>query len=248
MASTGAQTSRVRPSSPPGLFASPQKRNLVFCLLIAVATLALYNGVNQHPFVNYDDPGYVTDNLHVRAGLSSPTIAWAMTSTAQANWHPVTWISHALDCQLFRLNPAGHHFTSLIIHTLSAALLFLALAYGTGQVGPSLFVAALFAIHPLNVESVAWIAERKNVLSTLFFVLTLGSYGWYARKPDWKRYLAVTFFFALGLMSKPMLVTLPCILLLLDYWPLARIAGLTAPAGSPQSEPSPRTIRADSRT
>jgi len=211
------------------LFSSPAKRNFVLGLLLVVATLVLYNPVNQHPFVNYDDPGYITDNLHVRAGLNWETIRWSMTATEQANWHPLTWISHALDYQFFGLNPAGHHFVNVIIHALCAALLFLVLVYGSGRTGPSLLVAALFAIHPINVESVAWIAERKNVLSTLFFVATLGAYLWYARQPGWRRYLAVTILFALGLMAKPMLVTVPGVLLLLDYWPLARIEGWEAP-------------------
>jgi len=206
-----------------GLFASPQKRNTVLCLLLIVVTLALYNPVNQHPFVNYDDPGYVTDNAHVHAGLTWDTIKWAFTTTEQANWHPLTWISHALDYQLFHSNPAGHHFDSLLIHALSAVVLFLILVYGTGRVGASFFVAALFALHPINVESVAWIAERKNVLSTLFFFLTLGAYGWYTAKPSWQRYLSVFVLFGLGLMAKPMVITLPCVLLLLDYWPLRRL-------------------------
>jgi len=205
------------------LFASPQKRNTVLCLLLIVVTLALYNPVNQHPFVNYDDPGYVTDNAHVRAGLSWDTITWAFSATEQANWHPLTWISHALDYQVFHSNPAGHHFDSLLIHALSAVVLFLILVHGTGRVGASFFVAALFALHPINVESVAWIAERKNVLSTLFFFLTIGAFGWYAAKPSWPRYLSVFVLFALGLMAKPMVITLPCVLLLLDYWPLRRV-------------------------
>jgi cytochrome c-type biogenesis protein CcmH/NrfG len=184
--------------------------------------LGLYNPVNQHPFVNYDDPGYVIDNAHVHAGLSWETICWAFTTTEQANWHPLTWISHALDYQLFHSNPAGHHFDSLLIQSLSAVVLFLILVYGTGRTGASFFVAALFALHPINVESVAWIAERKNVLSTLFFFLNLGAYGWYAAARSWQRYLLVSIFFAMGLMAKPMVITLPCVLLLLDYWPLRR--------------------------
>ena len=211
------------PGKPAGLFAAPEKRNVVLCLLLVVATLALYNPVNRHPFVNYDDDRYVTENPHVHKGLNWDTVAWAMTATEQGNWHPLTWLSHALDYQLFHQNPAGHHFTSLLIHAANAVLLFLLLMYATGRLGPSLFVAALFALHPINVESVAWIAERKNVLSTFFFFAALGAYCWYARKPDWKRYLAFTSLFILGLMSKPMVITLPFVLLLLDYWPLGRI-------------------------
>jgi protein O-mannosyl-transferase len=206
------------------LFASAQKRDSVVCLLLAVATLALYNPANRHPFVNYDDDRYVTENAHIRQGLTADTFAWALTSTEQANWHPLTWMSHALDCSLFRLNPAGHHFTSIVIHTANVVLLFLLLMWSTGRLGPSVFVAVLFALHPINVESVAWIAERKNVLCTLFFFLTLWAYGWYVRKPGWKRYLAVAGLFACGLAAKPMVITLPFVLLLLDYWPLNRIS------------------------
>jgi len=217
-------TKKTEPAAKPqALFASPEKRNPIVCLLLAVVTLALYNPVNRHPFVNYDDDRYVTENPHIRQGLTADTFAWAWTSTEQANWHPLTWISHALDCSLFRLNPAGHHFTSLLLHVVNVVLLFLILMWATNRMGPSLFVAALFALHPINVESVAWVAERKNVLCTLFFFLTLWSYGWYARKPDWKRYLVVAVLFAAGLASKPMVITLPFVLLLLDYWPLKRV-------------------------
>ncbi|MFZ0759439.1 MAG: tetratricopeptide repeat protein [Candidatus Sulfotelmatobacter sp.] len=214
-----------------GLFAVPEKRKPVLCLLLAVITLALYNPVNRHPFVNYDDDGYVTANAHVRAGLTWSTFTWALTSTEQGNWHPLTWMSHALDCSLFRLNPAGHHFTSVLLHAVNAILLFLLLARATGRVGPSLFVAAAFAVHPINVESVAWVAERKNVLCTMFFLLTLMAYGWYARKPHWKRYLAVVALFAAGLACKPMVITLPFVLLLWDYWPLGRVRGHDSVSG-----------------
>jgi tetratricopeptide (TPR) repeat protein len=200
------------------------------CLLLALITLALYNPVNRHPFVNYDDDRYVTQNPHVREGLSWESVSWAITSTEQANWHPLTWMSHELDCSLFRLNPAGHHFTSAVVHAVNVILLFLLLIGATGRIGPSLFVALLFAVHPINVESVAWVAERKNVLCTLFFLLTLQSYGWYARKPGWMRYLAVFTLFGAGLASKPMVITLPFVLLLWDYWPLARIRGSGAAA------------------
>lgn len=192
------------------------------CLLLVVVTLALYNPVNQHPFVNYDDDRYVTANHHVRQGLTADTIRWALTSTEQANWHPLTWMSHALDVSLFRMNPAGHHFTSVLLHAINVMLLFLLLMWATGRLGPSVFVAALFALHPINVESVAWVAERKNVLCTMVFFLALWAYGWYARKPGWARYLAVAALFAAGLASKPMVITLPFVLLLLDYWPLGR--------------------------
>jgi len=218
------------PAKPPGLFSSPEKRNVILCLLLVVATLALYNPVNRHPFVNYDDDRYITENPHVHNGLTWRTITWAFTATEQGNWHPLTWLSHALDYQLFHQNPAGHHFTSLLIHAANAVLLFLFLMYATRRLGPSLFVAALFALHPINVESVAWVAERKNVLCTFFFFATLIAYCWYARQPDWRRYLVFAGLFVLGLMSKPMVITLPFVLLLLDYWPLGRIRGGRADA------------------
>jgi hypothetical protein len=220
-----------------GLFESPHKRNIILCLLLVVVTLALYNPVNRHVFVNYDDDRYVTENPHVRDGLSTSTISWALTSTEQANWHPLTWLSHALDYQLFHLNPTGHHFTSVLIHAANAVLLFLLLVYVTGRAGPSLFVALLFALHPINVESIAWIAERKNVLSTFFFLATISTYFWYAQKVSWQRYLAVIVLFAFGLMSKPMVVTLPFVLFLLDCWPLGRIQG--SPVAALQVGPRP---------
>jgi protein O-mannosyl-transferase len=224
------------PEKPVALFSSPEKRNVILCLLVVVATLALYNPVNRHPFVNYDDDRYVIENDHIHNGLGLDTVAWALTSTEQENWHPLTWLSHALDYSLFHLNPTGHHFTSLLIHSANAVLLFLLLVSATGRVGPSLFVALLFALHPINVESVAWVAERKNVLSTFLFLAAIGVYGWYARKPHWQRYSAVMGLFALGLMSKPMVVTFPFVLLLLDYWPLGRVEG--SPAGKVQTRQS----------
>jgi tetratricopeptide (TPR) repeat protein len=221
----------VVPKKPATLFSSPEKRNVVLCLLLVVATLALYNPVNRHPFVNYDDDRYVTENPHVHNGVSWDTMTWAFGAEEQGNWHPLTWLSHALDYQLFHQNATGHHFTSLLIHAANSVLLFLLLMYATGRAGPSWFVAALFALHPINVESVAWVAERKNVLSTFFFFAALIAYYWYARKPDWRRYLAFAGLFALGLMSKPMVITLPFVLLLLDYWPLGRLKG--SPPGTP---------------
>ena len=205
---------------------SPQRRNLAICLLLAVVTVALYSPAFGHPFIfNYDDDLYVNNNSHVKAGLTWETVRWALTSTESSNWHPLTWLSHALDCTLYGLNPHGHHVTNVLLHGMNAVLLFLLLMYATGATGRSFLVAALFAVHPFNVESVAWIAERKNVLSTFFFLLTLGAYGWYALKPDVKRYLVVAALFVFALASKPMVVTLPCVLLLLDYWPLGRILG-----------------------
>jgi tetratricopeptide (TPR) repeat protein len=204
------------------LFSSPEKRNLVLGLLLVVATLALYNPVAHHPFVNFDDDRYVTDNTHVRAGLHWDTVKWAVTSFDEANWHPLTWLSHALDYQLFGQNPAGHHYINVLLHALNAGLLFWVLWRATGSTGRSWMVAALFALHPINVESVAWVAERKTVLSMLFFLLALGAYGWYARRPSIGRYSAVAALFACGLMAKPMVITFPLVLLLWDYWPLQR--------------------------
>ena len=206
-----------------GPFASPTKLTLLLGFLLVVATFALYYPVHTHPFVNYDDLGYVKDNVHVTAGLHWQTIKWSFTSFEAANWHPLTWISHQLDCELFQLDPAGPHITNVIFHALNALLLFWLLVKATGYLGRSFMVAALFALHPINVESVAWIAERKNVLSMFFFLLALAAYGWYARKPRVGPYLAVAFLFAMALMAKPQVITFPCVLLLWDYWPLQRM-------------------------
>jgi len=229
--STAAKPKPLKPTATtPDLFSSPEKGTLVLCLLLAVATLALYNPVTRHGFINCDDDRYITENPYIQSGLNWTTVKWALTSTTQAGfWHPLTWMSHALDFQLFYLNPVGHHFMSVLIHALNVVLLFLLLGKGTRRWKCSLLVAALFAVHPLNVESVSWAAERKNVLSTLFFLGTIGAYGWYSLAPNWKRYLAVVGLFVCGLASKPMVVTLPFVLLLLDYWPLGRIRGWSEP-------------------
>jgi len=205
------------------IFRSPAQRRLVLSLLLVVVTLALYNPVSRNGFVNFDDDRYVTENPHVLAGLRWSTVSWAFTSLEQANWHPLTWLSHALDCQLFQLNPVGHHYASLLLHAANALLLFLILQWFTGYTARSLMVAALFAVHPLNVESVAWVAERKNVLCMFFLLLAIAAYGWYVRRPGVARYVLVAVLFALALMAKPMAITLPLLLLLLDYWPLGRI-------------------------
>ena len=201
-------------------------------LLLFLGTITLYYPALQNGFV-YDDPAYVTSNFYVKQGLTSHGLAWAFTSTAEANWHPLTWISHMLDVQLFGLRPMGHHAQSVFWHAINVVLLFLLLAKATGFVGRSAFVAGLFAVHPLNVESVAWVAERKTVLCTFFFLLALSAYGWYAKRPWTKtktrtsRYLLVALFFALALMAKPMAITLPFALLLLDFWPLRRYPEMT---------------------
>jgi len=237
MPSTGQEPDH-RPAEP-SLFESPQKQNLVFCLLIVLATVALYNPVTRAPFLNFDDNRYVTENPDVRDGLSWHSVAWAFQTSAEANWHPVTWLSHQLDCQVFGLNPAGPHTINVLLHTACAVLLFLILQSVTGMRGRSLMAAALFALHPINVESVAWIAERKNVLSMLFFLLALAAYGWYARRPGIWRYLAVTLLYALGLLTKPQVITFPFALLLLDYWPLRRMSGADEMGGSEPHESRP---------
>lgn len=207
---------------------SATKQKWALALLLAACTFAVYFPVLSHPFVNYDDPDYVTANPHVQQGLTRATLEWAASSVEHSNWHPVTWLSHALDCELFGLAPAGHHFSSLLLHAINAALLFLFLASVTAKTGRSLFVAALFALHPINVESVAWIAERKTVLSMFFLLLTLAAYAWYVSRPTAGRYISVVVPYALGLAAKPMIVTLPFLLMLLDYWPLQRIKGMDA--------------------
>jgi len=180
--------------------------------------------VKDHEFLGYDDQDYVTNNFIIQRGLTLDGLRWAFTTIHFGNWHTLTWLSHMLDCQLYGLNPRGHHLTNLALHAANTVLLFLLLARITAALWPSAFVAALFALHPLHVESVAWVAERKDVLSSFFFLTTLWAYARYAAAPSLRRYLPVLFSFALGLMAKPMLVTLPFVLLLLDYWPLGRMA------------------------
>jgi protein O-mannosyl-transferase len=201
------------------------------CIALAGLTWLVFGQTLWHDFINYDDPRYVYENTRITSGLSISGIVWAFTHIHSLNWHPLTTISHMLDCQFYGLNAGWHHFTNVLLHSLAAVLLFVALRAMTGGPGRtgsiwrSAFVAAVFAIHPLRVESVGWIAERKDVLSGVFFMLTLLAYVYYVRLPRVGRYLLVVFVFACGLMSKPMLVTLPFVLLLLDYWPLDRIKG-----------------------
>ncbi len=190
-------------------------------MLCAITAIA-YAGLLRNGFVSWDDPYYVSENPRVLAGLTWPGLVWAFTTTQGANWHPVTWLSHMLDVQLFGPDPAMHHAVSLLLHIVNAVLLFRVLSRTTGALGPSAFVATLFAVHPVHVESVAWAAERKDVLSTLFWMLTMNVYVVYVEKPARWRYATLLIVFALGLMSKAMLVTLPFVLLLLDLWPLAR--------------------------
>src|SRR5512132_287594 len=219
--------SRVR-----GRRVKPRVTDLLVCLGLVAVTWAVFGQTLAHDFVNFDDHVYVYENPLVVRGLSTEGIIDAFRHTHARNWHPLTTVSHVLDCQLYGLNAGGHHLTNVILHTISVLLLFLVLKQMTGRLWQSAFVAALFAIHPLHVESVAWIAERKDVLSAVFFMLTLGAYARYARAPSPARYLLVALLFAFGLMSKPMLVTLPFVLLLLDYWPLGRIGGQKSEVGS----------------
>ena len=195
----------------------------VAALFLIASTLLVYAPVIDFQFIHYDDDIYVTNNPWVKQGLTWQGARWAMTALEGGSWHPLTWLSHMVDVQLFGLNPSGHHLTNLLLHLANALLLFGVLQRMTGAVWRSALVSALFALHPLNLESVAWVAERKNVLSTLFWLLTIWAYVSYVRKPDWQRYLGIMGAFVLGLMAKPMLVTLPCVLLLMDYWPLGRL-------------------------
>jgi tetratricopeptide (TPR) repeat protein len=202
-------------------------RNKKYVLLIyaglVLATVVAYEQLYNNDFVDYDDDMYVTENPHVKSGITGESIWWAFTTGHAYNWHPLTWLSHMLDWQLFGNRPGWHHLTNLLLHIINALLLFSVLKRMTGALWASGFVAAAFSLHPLHVESVAWIAERKDVLSTSFWLLTMAAYVWYVRRPGLGRYLLTVLCFALGLMAKPMLVTLPFVLLLLDYWPLGRL-------------------------
>jgi tetratricopeptide (TPR) repeat protein len=204
---------------------------LIIGALLVLVTVAAFWQVKDNDFVHYDDPPYITENVFVQSGLNAKTVVWAFTNVSFAGyWHPVTWLSHLLDYQLFGLDPRWHHLTNLWFHLLNTLLLFLFLERVTRALWPSAMVAALFALHPLHVESVAWAAERKDVLSTFFWLLTMWAYVWYVDRPSLKRYALVMLAFALGLMAKPMLVTLPAVLLLLDFWPLGRLP--LPPAGA----------------
>jgi len=223
---------------------APMSRPRIVCILLAFITLLVYLPVRHYAFINFDDPEYVAGNPMVQAGLTWNGLQWAFTTGHASNWHPLTWLSHMLDCQLFKLNPGRHHLVNVLFHAANAVLLFLLWLRLTGALWPSAFIAALFAWHPLHVESVAWVAERKDVLSSFFGLLTLLAYSRYAQsgieKPTTKspgavpapgaqsstlNYALALLFFALGLLSKPMLVTLPLVMLLVDYWPLGRVTG-----------------------
>lgn len=194
----------------------------LICLCLCLATLAVYWHVLDHGFISYDDDKYVTKNANIQKGLTLESIRWSFTTMSVSNWHPLTWISHIIDYQFFGLDPGGHHLTSLLLHIANTLILLFVFKRMTHMLWPSVFVAGLFALHPLHVESVAWVAERKDVLSTFFCLLTLWGYTRYVERPEVNRYLLPLVFFALGLMAKPMLVTVPFVLLLLDYWPLQR--------------------------
>ncbi len=199
------------------------RRKVFICLILIVVTLAAFWQVRNHEFIHLDDHEHITENRHLHKGMTLEGVVWAFSFTDVAYWHPMTWLSLMLDYELYGLSPGGYHLTNLLLHTLSVLFLFLALNRMTGSIWQSGFVASLFALHPLNVESVAWAVERKNVLSSLFLMLTLWTYARYVERSTLGRYLLVLLVFALGLMSKPTLVTLPFILLLLDYWPLNRL-------------------------
>ena len=213
----------------PAIHRCPQWQLLVISVLLFGLVAAVFLPALQNDFINYDDDVYVTGNPHVQAGLNAAVVTWAFTNTDASNWHPLTWLSHTLDCSFYGLKPWGHHLTNILLHAINAALLFLLLHKLTGSLWRSLFIAAVFGVHPLRVESVAWVAERKDVLSLFFGLLALLAYTRYAgqfkiQNSKFKiSYTLALVFFAFSLMSKPMLVTLPFVLLLLDWWPLQRI-------------------------
>src|SRR5207249_9193489 len=211
---------------------------VLICAGLASLVWVVFGQTLRYQFVNFDDGTYVYRNFNVTRGITIDGIKWAFTHAVAANWHPLTVVSHMLDCQFYGINPAGHHFTNVLLHTIGVILLFLAVWWMTRAMWRSSFVAAVFAIHPLHVESVAWVAERKDVLSALFFMLTIIAYIPYTRQPSLGRYALMSIFFVFGLTAKPMLVTLPFILLLLDYWPLNRFAQASnAPAKSSAAHP-----------
>lgn len=205
----------------------PKAHRLWLCVFLLLATIAVYWPVSFFDFISYDDPDYVTENAHVREGINLKNIAWAFTATTASNYHPLTWLSHMTDVQLFGLNPGAHHLTNIFFHLVNVLLLFLIMYRMSDALWQSFFTAALFGLHPLHVESVAWISERKDVLSAMFWLLTMWSYIRYIARPKLTRYMLILLCFGLGLLAKPMLVTLPFVLLLLDFWPLNRFNNAT---------------------
>ena len=229
-------------ASPPIQMSSSRETHvLILCLVLVAATLAFYNPIIHNQFIDFDDSAYIVKNPSIQGGLTWDSVKWSFTTFREGNWHPLTWLSHALDYSLFRLNPLGHHYTNLLLHAANAVLLFLLLRRATASTWRSLCVAALFALHPLNVESVAWAAERKNVLSMLFFLLALYAYDRYAHVGERRLYFAVVVLFIFGLMAKPQIVTLPFVLLLWDYWPLQRI-GARSPTVRSDGDPARRSL------
>ncbi len=223
----------------PSAFSS--HRRIIFCVLLILGVVAVYFPTLHSGFVNFDDPNYITENSHIQAGLTWKTIQWAATTYYDSNWHPLTWASHAVDISLFHLNPAAHHAVNFLLHALNAILLFAVLQNATKRDWESFFVAALFAIHPVNVESVAWASERKNVLSTLFLLFAFYAYGRYAQHPSTTRYLAVVISYVFGLAAKPQIITLPFLLLLWDFWPLERWPSRSGQSGC-DSDPVQRSF------
>jgi len=221
------------------------RKDVAVAALLAAGCVAVFARACWNEFINYDDFGYIIENANVRAGLTGKSILWALTSNEQANWHPLTWLSLEMDSQLFGVRAWGFHLTNLLLHAANAVLLFAVLRTMTGALWRSALVAALFGVHPLHVESVAWAAERKDVLSTFFWMLTMGAYVQYVAFPNKKRYLAMIAFFALGLTAKPMLVTLPFALLLLDYWPLNRLKASPLPRGEREQSLPPSPLRGE---
>jgi tetratricopeptide (TPR) repeat protein len=215
---------------------SYHRLNLIISLFLILAIVIVYGQVGSFDFVDWDDGLYVTENVHVQKGLSEEGFIWAFSTSRGGSWNPITWLSHMLVCELYGLNPEAHHYTNIVFHTANTLLLFFILFRMTGALWKSAFVAALFALHPLHVESVAWVSERKDVLSTFFGFLMIGAYCRYIKAPDFKNYLLVFIFFGMGLMSKPMLVSFPFVLLLLDFWPLKRLS--FKHNSEPQSEKS----------
>lgn len=199
------------------------RNKILTCLFLAVITLSVYWQTVNHQFISYDDGVYITENPHVKAGVTTEGVNWAFTAIRGSNWHPITWLSHMLDVSMFGLHPGLHHLMNAAYHAANTALLFLLLLRMTGAYWPSVFAAALFALHPMHVESVAWAAERKDVLSAFFWILTLLFYERYVKHPGRMRYLLTMCAFILGLMSKPMLVTLPLVMLIMDFWPIRRV-------------------------
>jgi len=226
---------RSRPKT--SWFANCGASPLFLGLLLAIAVVVIYFPVHHHPFFSVDDAIYVDHNAHVQSGLTWNTLKWAFTSRLTGEWHPLTWLSHALDCQMFGSDPAWHHDINVLFHALNALLLFWVLRRATDASGRSFVVAALFAVHPINVEPVAWVAERKTLLSMLFLLLALDAYRCYVRKPREPRYWIVAVLFSLGLMCKPQVIMLPFVLLLWDYWPLGRMfpVGERSPDGTASS-------------